>query len=909
MASEYRIHRPYVLASLPRPLDQTDGRIVAREVYGQRDGQKKRRRTELVVGVDGETASIYDVPASRLVTSYPIPPQESFTCSPYSVRVRHSDSSDVLRYTFIATNDSLSHKITLFKDVVHPDGKMTSTSLSQTLRTSPIRYITGSSSTAQSATVGDIVAVCQNGEFVYLSGETLAVQWSTSSKSAVQEFVAGAIDDYEVEYVSSGSLTNFREGIFKNRLEVFSALPRALDSDPSLLVLVSRSVSQGQVNRHLVVLAAIPGSSSTSADLQKLIPLDVTPIGATAGGSDGSPTYQIDVQSCLLLELFAGSVNVYDLTGAVPKQKSTVQVDDAESFICLSRPFILSASLNSVGLYNYQYRSIHAKTALDLSELPSESQGPQSCQLITYLRSQDLVVALVDNVLVSIHVEPPKSHGKRRKQGLLIDSIGRGASMEIHPKKQKCDLSSMEFSRYVPGTMTESYLATCNKELQAADELLGNNELAKWEDMLRQKFHMGLRKEANLANGTMRNEQDTPDSQEIPEWEWLTEKSYPSVDRRWVIYAISQVFSVEMTTSDEPRPVLRLVLPDSNATTYLVVAGHVTISNLKVAFRADLSPETAECKRLASDLIQCLAEADPSVTLLLNYLQATKLGEAELLLAIRTLMLSMDLIPDTKKPNSMKLLTSEPHDGNDKYEMDLDDLEREIAVTEHYLGDESSSRSRGLTLAFTKLWRLPTASTVKALRATIQTEEILSFIQLLRIELLRGAWTSLYVDPTSLEPEGNDAPPDGVIALIADLLGRCLDAVGAGGWLFNDAMSWADKAEAGDFLRALRLEVSAALQGIEEAVYLNGVVSETVRFGLAAEASLATPQTWNSNKPIPLQLEGRECRSLPLGLKTKQLPTKEKVVSGGEVVRRSTRERGHLISQKVDAYSLEKLAV
>ena len=60
MASEYRIHRPYVLASLPRPLDHTDGRIVARQVYGQRDDQRKRKRTELAVGVDGETASIYD---------------------------------------------------------------------------------------------------------------------------------------------------------------------------------------------------------------------------------------------------------------------------------------------------------------------------------------------------------------------------------------------------------------------------------------------------------------------------------------------------------------------------------------------------------------------------------------------------------------------------------------------------------------------------------------------------------------------------------------------------------------------------------------------------------------------------------------------------------------------------------
>lgn len=61
MAAEYKIHRPYVLATLPRPLDHAKGNIVAGEVYGQKDTAKKAKRTELVVGVDGEITSIYDV--------------------------------------------------------------------------------------------------------------------------------------------------------------------------------------------------------------------------------------------------------------------------------------------------------------------------------------------------------------------------------------------------------------------------------------------------------------------------------------------------------------------------------------------------------------------------------------------------------------------------------------------------------------------------------------------------------------------------------------------------------------------------------------------------------------------------------------------------------------------------------
>ncbi|KAH7140817.1 hypothetical protein EDB81DRAFT_948589 [Dactylonectria macrodidyma] len=904
MASEYRIHKPSVLATLPRPLDHTEGRIVAREIYGQRDDQKKRKRTELAVGVDGETASIYDVPASRLITSYPIPPQESFTCPPYSVRIRRAGNTDVSRYTYISTRDSAGQKITLFKDVVHRDGKTTSTTISsKTLQSSPIRYITCSSSPSEASIVGDIVAVCGNGEVVSLSGESLSVQWTASSKSTVQDSVATHIDEFEVEYVTSGTMTEFVEGIFKQRPEVFSALPKTPSSEPELIVLVSKCVGQGQESRHTVVLAPASGTSSTT-EIQKLSPLEIVPIPATSGPDADAPIYQVDIQAGQLLQLQRGSLSVYDLSSSVPKLKSVVCMDNAVSFSRLSRPFVLACSLESIGLYNHQYRSIHANAPLDLSELPAECQKPRSCELISYLRSQDLVVALVDNVLVSIQVEPPKSHGKRRKQGLLIDSIGRGTVVEAPAKKTKSD-TAPEFSQQVPGTMTEEYLAKVRTELEAADGFLGTGDLAQWEALLRKRFRMAVRGGVEGTDGKAE-----PDAQDLPEWEWLPNRSsYATVDRRFVSYAITRVFSISMTEGEQPRPILQLILPDSNVTSYLVVAGHLTLSNLKSAFRDEFDAEALDNKNLANDLLSCMTDSDPSMTLLLNYLQATQLGEVELLLAIRALMLNLDLISDQKKSSITKLLKNEAHERAEDYEMDLDDLERDIAITEFYLGDDSSSRSRGLTLAFAKLWRLPTITTVKALRATLKTEEIMSLIYTLRVELVRGAWTTLYIDPTNFDSESNDPPPDGVITLISDLLGRCLDAVGAGGWLFNDSISSTDKAEAGDFLTALKLEVAAALEGLEEAVYLNGVVGEAVQFGLAAQKGGATRQTWNTNKPITMQLETRESQLLPLGLKAKQLPTKTKVVSGGEVVERSLRERGHLISQKVEAYSLEKLAI
>ncbi|ENH66274.1 hypothetical protein FOQG_09398 [Fusarium oxysporum f. sp. raphani 54005] len=903
MASEYRIHKPFVLATLPRPLDHTEGRIVAREVYGLRDGQKKRKRTELVVGVDGETISIYDIPASRLITSYPIPPQESFTCAPYSVRIRRAGSNDVSRYTYISTRDSRGQKITLFRDVVHQDGKTTSTTTaSPVLKTSAVRYLTCSSSVSETSSTGDVIAVCENGEFISLSSETLAIQWTSPSKSALQDAIATQIESFEVDYVTSGTLAEFSEGIFKDKPEIFSALPKTPASEPELVAFVSKTLSQSQESRHLVVLAVAAGTSTTS-DIQKLSPLEIAPIGTPSPRGTDKSTYQIDVQAALLMQLQQGALNIYDLTTPVPKLKSVVHMENAVSFSRLSRPFVLSCSLESISLYNHQYRSIHANAPLDLSEVLEEDEMPQSCQLISYLRSQELAVALVDNVLVSIQIEPPKSHGKRRKQGLLIDSIGRGTATEIPAKKAKTDKLSADFSKYVPGSMTEQYMNKLRNELEVADGHLTKGDLGEWEGLLRKRFRVGLR---STSESTDAKEKE---AQELPEWEWHTGgNSYAVVDRRWVLYAIGRAFSISTSEAPESRPKLQLILPDTNVTSYLVVAGHLTLSNLKAAFREELDVEALDSKTIVEDLLTSLTDADPSMTLVLNYLQATQLGELELLLAIRALMLNLDLIPDPKKPANNKLLKDEAHDGAENYEMDLDDLERDIAITEYYLGDDSSSRSRGLTLAFAKLWRLPAITTVKAIRATLKTEEILSLIYTLRVELVRGAWTSLYIDPTSFDSEGNDPPPDGVITLISDLLGRCIDAVGAGGWLLNDAIS-SDKSETGDLLTALKLEVTAALEGLEEAVYLNGIVGEAVRFGLASQKSGAGRQPWNTNNPVPMKLEGQESRMLPLGLKTKQLPTKSKVVSGGEVVQRSTRETGQLISRKVEAYSLEKLAI
>lgn len=61
MSAAFSIERPTVVATLPRPIDHSTGRYVVSEVHGGTLGSRKRKRSELAVGVDGEGLNIYDV--------------------------------------------------------------------------------------------------------------------------------------------------------------------------------------------------------------------------------------------------------------------------------------------------------------------------------------------------------------------------------------------------------------------------------------------------------------------------------------------------------------------------------------------------------------------------------------------------------------------------------------------------------------------------------------------------------------------------------------------------------------------------------------------------------------------------------------------------------------------------------
>ncbi|KAI8945967.1 hypothetical protein F4801DRAFT_566356 [Xylaria longipes] len=925
MASQFQVQKPYVLTTLPRPLDPTTGTYVVGEVYGYAPGSKKRkrRRAELTVGIDGEAINIYDVSSSRLVTSYPIPPQSRISCPASSIRCRSESTKDVSRYTYAASDESHVNKVTLFKDSVDESGKTNQVTRSASLgQGQPIVWLAPMSrgpaldEAAEASPDNELLVIRADGEITCLDSESLKQTWTSTPLAMLQDLADDARTNFTIEFCRTVSASEVVKGIFKGNSDTFSLLSgsgQGPDEDMEVFVLVSSSGAAEHRSRHLHIVSRLPSSHTSTQANQGVVQLHVMPLVPPHKKKGKPRSYRLDVRNGALLELHHHTIIIHDLTASIPKIASTMQLDGTNSFLSLSRTSLLCATNTQLSVFNPVYRSLQNTIDIDLA---GNSEDSVTGQLVAYFSPLERAISIIGSNLVAIQLEAPKNrHAKRRAEGLLIDSIGRGLPSTKRSSAQASGPppKSSVFSNYLPGSIREDYWEKWTTDQKKADSLLNSNDIPKFETFLAEKFGIPL-EQAPVPNG------DSTDASTKNALVWRLPRSranYPPVDRRWILYAISRAFQWNNALRDDSTvPRLIFQLPQSNILNYLTDSGHLTLSNLRAAFRDRLIEKEAVDTFLAEELITRLSEIDPSLELLVVYLSATNLGALEVLLVLKTIMKSLELVNDPNK--TPKLLTNGTVEDatneddtaeNENIGMELDNLEDEIQKTVSYLNNEDAGiRGRGLSVAFAKLGACPHPSAVKALRITFKPEEVLSLMYVLRIELVKGGWTDRYLEIGHHEDIPFDAPPDGIIKLIADLLGLCLDSLGPSGWLLNDAMQAGD--DAADFVGSLTHEVSAALEGLEQTVYLRNVLSGPIKYlEEASRKAAAGVQDANTAKPVAVRVNDPAAGALPLGLKTASRVSSQKVVSGGEVVQRSLREAGHLISQKVGSYSLERIVI
>lgn len=825
----------------------------------------------------------------------------------------------------------------MFKDVIGASGETTSATLTEKVdHASKLVHLSTATTTSAASTDGtgavpDLLAVAEDGAVVCLQGDDLRKRWQTSPEILKQDLPPVPKGSrLQVELVQAATASDVIGGLFGGKTDAFAALLQTTQEDISaldMLLLVTKIAGKEAETRHFHILGVVSASEAQATG--RLVQIHTSPVPSPPSAASGHGSLRLDVGSGSLMELQEDGLVTYDLTSSIVKVDSKLQVPDVRSFVRLSKSSVLAAKSDSLDVYNPVYQSLQASSVIDLDKTGKGSNSV-ALSLVAYFARLEIAVGIYGASLVAVQLEAPRTRGKKRRaEGLLIDSIGRGIALHRDIiKKQKTDAESSSFSEHLPGTVTGTYWTEFTADVQKADALLEAGDLGGFEELMASRFGIPTKP----ADGT--NDKTDEEQPKLPEWIWpSTRSAYPTADRRWVLYTITRIFDWQDTPepgTDETRLICKL--PQSNVLNCLVDAGHLTISNIKSAFKDELRAVDDVDHILGEEVPQVLLQADPPFELLLSYLSSTKLGAAELLTAVRLIMRSLELVQDPTKI-APKLLTFESEQSDDvdpdesalnadqsAFGHELDRLEQELEVTEFYLGDQSTIRARGLSVAFGKLASCPRDSTIRTLRRSYKPEEILSLIYVLRMELVKDGWTTRYLDTTRLDEDDElEAPPDGSISLLADLLCRCIDAVGPGGWLINDAIVAAgagDHMDSADFLASLKLEVSAALEGVQEAVFLRGILSEAVRYGAQVqkiEAGAGQKQKRADGKAVVLhghgdnKATGEEGAMLPLGMKTKERISAEKVVSGGEVARRRKREIGHLISQQVGTYSLEAI--
>ncbi|KAL1841554.1 hypothetical protein VTJ49DRAFT_6927 [Mycothermus thermophilus] len=928
MATKLQIHSPYVLQALPRPLEGPDGlgQYQVGEVFGQKQDGKRRKRTELAVAIDGVAVYLYDILSSQAVTSYLVSPQSIFTCAPYSLRWRPTSSDTAIRFTYVSLStgnspSSSKREIKLFKEETTRAGTTTSTTVSQTVSVSaPIVHIFATSSrnavtisADDSSSNHDLIAVAADGAILCLDGETLREKWQSSPSVLSKEILSGSKPSLRVDFVQPTQAADVIDGLFNGKNELFGIFQEKIHRDhfnPDFVVFITSDTASGARNLHLLALPSEREARQTNNE--RIISVFVAPLTADAACS----RYQLDVRSGTLQTLSNGAVATYAFSNGMPRLENKLQPPSITSFLRLSRTSILISATDCFAIYNPVYRSLQASTPVDSA---AEGDSSDNFEFVTYLASREIAVGLCGANLTAVQIEAPRNRTtKRRAEGLLTDAIRRGIPRD--PLSQRHTQGQHPASVILavpPAGDSEASLLEWQSKSEQADEFLRADDLQSWEGIMSDVFKVPIKaaedkpEEEPVTNG------DTSPAHP-PEWLWPSSRSeYPRVDRRWVFYAISKIFSWGQKSPESGAPRLACRYPESNVLNYLVDAGHLTTSNIKSAFREDAREVDAVEDVIGESLPVLLAQIDPTMELLVGYISGTQLGPTELVSSIKLLLASLGLFEESPKLLQLRAAEStEPKDDqpNDPIKMELDRAEEELHITEHYL---VGHRTRGLGVAFSKLAACPSLATVKSLRRLFKAEEIIGLMNVLRAELIKDGWTTRYLDRTGADQDETEAPPDGSIELIANLMSRCIDAVGLGGWMASDALlssrsssstsSISQDDSATDFFSQFQAEISVALEGIMEAVRLQAALAEAVSYAKRARKALPPDPAAAAAKGKPSTLVHLP-KELPLGLKTDTRISAERVRSGGEIVQRSTRQIGHFVGKKRGVYSVLRIS-
>ncbi|KAK2786342.1 hypothetical protein FQN53_006710 [Emmonsiellopsis sp. PD_33] len=956
------LQAPSVLAQLPRPLGASAGKCQLGEVYGV-EGSKKRKRYEVAAAIDGESVNIYSIQFPKLVTSYAIPPQSSFSCPPCSVRQKSSRKTALARRQTYCAIEKPEKEIKCFLDESGTNSQaalnISNASFKLADSDSPVVYlgvIPANSATGEQEDPFDVLVVHKDGRIRRLSPDLKSQKWNTQANIEID---ASAKHEIQASFVVG--FEDARKSLFRKRQDIIATvLGDELGADssaPSILVLVSRPSQAGTVVPGDIKVNIFSLPTRASADDiamgqgKKLRHLMTVSLPGLEGQNKPLPAETIQwnfhpTSSGLSLSFEAGFIH-YDISQYSPEISSHMILANERfsSLMRISPLSVIGVGKSSIAVYNTRYQSVQADLAVSDVPVVGATKSDADNQPITFVSYfSKLGIAIATRGTTLLGFDLAASHdrhdtaSKRSRDGLLINAIGKGIpSVENsgHTTIGQRDVAAMRPVGLSVAAEAEQW-AKLKLEL---DALVTANDHTKFDDLVRSEFNKSSREEDSKIKGL-------PSSKEF-------------VDPEKISYLLSKIFSLETSQTDPKAPKLVISFMPKSTFQWLINSRHLSLNNIQTALRRSMLPRIMPPIPSGS-LIQALVGSRGSVKVLTQVLRGSvDLDPTELTHALKIILDIARSHPATSDEDLPKAITQSSHPTKDsEVEMALETPSKPSSGrSDTHLTDAITA----LNLALKNLHTHPLPKVTQSIRSVLSNSHTLSIIHHLRHSLATGGYTSRFLEAPEA-PLANKKFPTLSLATMVDLLTACIDAIGPSGWISAAAFANAEDSEA-CLVADMKSEISAALAGIEEATYLKGILREFIRYAETATAPTATTTAANTDMvtststttaPTPHghRLKRREYQNgaeiliydddanhtaegglhsdtqmLPLSLKrvaaSQESATTAMVgVEGGEevsetkvrkttgeVLQRSKREVGYLKSKGVGKYSFERIVI
>ncbi|KAL8788229.1 MAG: hypothetical protein Q9195_007398 [Heterodermia aff. obscurata] len=798
-------------------------------------------------------------------------------------------------------------RLLLFEQKSGPDYNVLSSTLDVRQSSRTIVHLdtvsSGSSSNEASGTV--LLAIHEDGEISCYT-KTLDQEIWTARAIPEDQWIAST----RVEYACVVSIAEAQKALMNGREDLLESLGNSNNPDADMLLLLFTSSANDKTLNLRLLKINFPPSNPHKLNTREQKPLHVilsVPIlGSDEQDTKGSQIF-FHAASAILYQKTPKALVTYDLSGCTPRvgQKISTENGELTSFVRISKPLVVMASDKSISVLDLRYKSYQGQLKNGsqpqklhpLSEIKKELQtqgvSPEPITLLSYNASLDIVVGLQGHELQAFQLATAiRSDGsrKRKRDGLLIDSLGRGATaskQRLIPTKSSND-SAYKGLSFIAGHVDELW----KKQRVIVDECFAKGNMRELERVL----FSDAGKTHNDADATRNCSQTKTNSQKVD-------------------YVISKTLEIEddgPAATNKECALRRLRVAESIKRIPHCMFSQGCLSDHQVERALKREGRISNSDRIKTgSVIQALAQWDRSLRTLAAYVKGPSPFTAdETIHALRYAVTNNEPSGSSK---SMKLLTygDEHSDVNVEESTIRDSDPRADQNSLNVRGDGQSVTERIFEIATRRLYSCPSLEVSSALRIILSTSEIRLLVNMLRIQLAQSGWLTPYVEEGSSarsQARQKGSQLNSQILVVAHLLGCAVDSIGTGGWIMGSSMA-DELTETAETIAYMKAEISAALEGIEEATYLKGMLGEMLLCGKSFRNSHAPNPKGERKRTTIVSLGVGEENTLPLGLKLPQDISKYKVGAGGELIRRSARDIGRLKSRMVPKYSFERIII